>query len=71
MLEHPYILEAKYLAPRQDELGTIEIDGRRYRAVWSTAVRIGHLTRPSLRLALSALLRRRLSVRQPAATASR
>ena len=69
MLEHPYILEAKYQARRQDDLRTIEIDGRRYRAVWSSVVRIGPLPRPSLPFSLRALLRRG-PVQQPAGTAS-
>jgi hypothetical protein len=70
MFQHPYMLEAMYQARRQDELGTIEIDGLRYRAAdlrssWSLPI-----PRLSLHLDLGALVRRYAPVARPAQMAS-
>jgi hypothetical protein len=70
MLPDPYILDAMYQARRQDELGTVEIDGRRYRAAGFRPIRIGHFPGAPRSGGLGQLFRRIVSGRQPAATAS-
>jgi hypothetical protein len=64
------MLEAIYQARRQDELGTIEIDGRHYRAADLRSSGSPPIPRLSLHLDLSALLRRPASVARPAEMAS-
>jgi hypothetical protein len=59
MLPHPYLLDALYQARRRDELGTVEIDDRAYRAAGMRPVRATPLPRLPMRLGLHALVIRR------------